>query len=129
MTVPLSQPPPFLLSHTATDAATKHAAFQAYIAYEQLHGDPSRVQLIFERALAESPLNPDLWLAYVTHLVGPFLCRACITMQDGLRARLAALVDSTFSRALRNCPWSGALWRARLVSRERHAAAAAEACD
>jgi len=32
-------------------------------------GDPARVQIIFERALAENCLVPDLWIKYNTYLV------------------------------------------------------------
>lgn len=40
-----------------------------YIDFEIKEGDPARVQIIFERALAENCLVPDLWIKYTTYLV------------------------------------------------------------
>lgn len=41
----------------------------SYIDYEMTHDDPARIQNIFERALQENCLNPELWLKYAKYLV------------------------------------------------------------
>ena len=45
------------------------AEYQAYIEYELKEGDPARIQIIFERALAENCLVPDMWAKYNNYLV------------------------------------------------------------
>lgn len=63
----VSSPP---LSFVQLEAeAPRLAEYQAYIAFEMKVGDPARVQLIFERALAENCLVPDLWIRYSQYLV------------------------------------------------------------
>lgn len=47
----------------------KLAEYQAYIEFELKEGDPARVQITFERALAENCLVPDMWTKYTTYLV------------------------------------------------------------
>lgn len=47
----------------------KLAEYQAYIDFEMKAGDPARIQLIYERALAENCLVPDLWARYNQYLV------------------------------------------------------------
>lgn len=47
----------------------KLAEYQAYIEFELKEGDPARIQITFERALAENCLVPDMWAKYTTYLV------------------------------------------------------------
>lgn len=49
--------------------APRLAEYQAYIDFEMKIGDPARIQLIFERALVENCLVPDLWVRYSQYLV------------------------------------------------------------
>lgn len=49
--------------------APRLAEYQAYIDFEMKIGDPARIQLIFERALVENCLVPDLWIRYSQYLV------------------------------------------------------------
>ena len=49
--------------------APRLAEYQAYIDFEMKVGDPARIQLIFERALVENCLVPDLWIRYSQYLV------------------------------------------------------------
>ncbi|DBA73744.1 TPA: hypothetical protein ACH3X2_009718 [Trebouxia sp. C0005] len=72
------------------------AAFLAYIKYEEAKGDPARVQLVYERALAAFPVTHYLWQAYAHYL------------EDHLK--VPAAINAVYSRALRNCPWVGSLW-------------------
>nr|XP_020009264.1 squamous cell carcinoma antigen recognized by T-cells 3-like [Castor canadensis] len=69
-------------------------------------GDPARIQLIFERALVENCLVPDLWIRYSQYL--------------DRQLRVKDLVLSVHSRAVRNCPWTVALWSRYLFAMERH---------
>ncbi|XP_052611002.1 squamous cell carcinoma antigen recognized by T-cells 3 isoform X4 [Peromyscus californicus insignis] len=69
-------------------------------------GDPARIQLIFERALVENCLVPDLWIRYSRYL--------------DRQLKVKDLVLSVHSRAVRNCPWTVALWSRYLLAMERH---------
>uniref|UniRef100_A0A8C7EU49 Spliceosome associated factor 3, U4/U6 recycling protein n=1 Tax=Neovison vison TaxID=452646 RepID=A0A8C7EU49_NEOVI len=86
--------------------APRLAEYQAYIDFEMKIGDPARVQLIFERALVENCLVPDLWIRY-----SQFLDR---------QLKVKDLVLSVHNRAVRNCPWTVALWSRYLLAMERH---------
>ncbi|XP_062038290.1 squamous cell carcinoma antigen recognized by T-cells 3 isoform X1 [Lepus europaeus] len=86
--------------------APRLAEYQAYIDFEMKIGDPARVQLIFERALVENCLVPDLWIRYSQYL--------------DRQLKVKDLVLSVHSRAVRNCPWTVALWSRYLLAMERH---------
>ncbi|XP_030647557.1 spliceosome associated factor 3, U4/U6 recycling protein [Chanos chanos] len=86
----------------------KLAEYQTYIDYELSDGDPARIQLVFERALAENCLVPDLWVKYTTYL--------------DRQLKIKDLVLSAHERAVRNCPWTMTLWRGFLLALERHGA-------
>ncbi|XP_066512483.1 squamous cell carcinoma antigen recognized by T-cells 3-like [Hoplias malabaricus] len=86
----------------------KLAEYQSYIHYEMKEGDPARVQIVFERALAENCLVPDLWAKYTTYL--------------DRQLKIKDLVLSCHERAVRNCPWTMSLWKNYLLALERHGA-------
>ncbi|XP_066116414.1 squamous cell carcinoma antigen recognized by T-cells 3 isoform X1 [Saccopteryx bilineata] len=86
--------------------APRLAEYQAYIDFEMKMGDPARVQVIFERALVENCLVPDLWIRYSQYL--------------DRQLKVKDLVLSAHSRAVRNCPWTVALWSRYLLAMERH---------
>ncbi|MFT7808458.1 squamous cell carcinoma antigen recognized by T-cells 3 [Arapaima gigas] len=86
----------------------KLAEYQAYIDYELKEGDPARIQIIFERALVENCLVPDLWAKYTKYL--------------DRQLKIRDLVLSCHDRAVRNCPWTMSLWRNYLLALERHGA-------
>ncbi|ROI27667.1 Squamous cell carcinoma antigen recognized by T-cells 3 [Anabarilius grahami] len=86
----------------------KLAEYQVYIDFEIKEGDPARVQIIFERALAENCLVPDLWIKYTTYL--------------DRQLKIKDLVLSAHERAVRNCPWTMGLWKSYLLALERHGA-------
>ncbi|XP_060048957.1 squamous cell carcinoma antigen recognized by T-cells 3 isoform X2 [Erinaceus europaeus] len=88
--------------------APRLAEYQAYIEFEMKGGDPARIQLIFERALVENCLVPDLWIRYSQYL--------------DRQLKVKDLVLSVHSRAVRNCPWTVALWSRYLLAMERHGA-------
>ncbi|KAM4708717.1 squamous cell carcinoma antigen recognized by T-cells 3 isoform 2-T2 [Discoglossus pictus] len=84
----------------------KLAEYQAYIEFELKGGDPAHIQLIFERALAENCLVPDLWAKYTQYL--------------DRQLKVKDLVLSAHDRAARNCPWTVGLWKRYLLAMERH---------
>ncbi|KAJ7420159.1 Squamous cell carcinoma antigen recognized by T-cells 3 [Willisornis vidua] len=84
----------------------KLAEYQAYIDFEMKAGDPARIQLIYERALAENCLVPDLWARYNHYL--------------DRQLKVKELVLSAHDRAVRNCPWTVGLWIRYLLAMERH---------
>ncbi|TSW89613.1 Squamous cell carcinoma antigen recognized by T-cells 3 [Bagarius yarrelli] len=84
----------------------KLAEYQHYIEFEIKEGDPARVQIIFERALGENCLVPDLWAKYTTYL--------------DRQLKIKDLVLSCHERAVRNCPWTMGLWKSYLLALERH---------
>ncbi|NXL91801.1 SART3 protein, partial [Alectura lathami] len=84
----------------------KLAEYQAYIDFEMKGGDPARIQLIYERALAENCLVPDLWARYNQYL--------------DRQLKVKELVLAAHDRAVRNCPWTVRLWIQYLLAMERH---------
>lgn len=52
----------------------KLAEYQAYIDFELKVGDPARIQITFERALAENCLVPDMWSKCTKYLVSIDYC-------------------------------------------------------
>ena len=43
-------------------ATTKTDVFKKYIDYELSQDSPGRIQLIYERAITDNPLNAELWI-------------------------------------------------------------------
>ncbi|XP_037338514.1 squamous cell carcinoma antigen recognized by T-cells 3 [Pungitius pungitius] len=86
----------------------KLAEYQSYIDFELKEGDPARIQITFERTLAENCLVPDMWAKYATYL--------------DRQLKIKDIVLSSHERAVRNCPWTMGLWRSYLLALERHGA-------
>ncbi|KAM6943823.1 squamous cell carcinoma antigen recognized by T-cells 3 [Lycodopsis pacificus] len=86
----------------------KLAEYQSYIDFELKEGDPARIQMLFERTLAENCLVPDMW--------------AKCTIYLDRQLKVKDLVLSTHERAVRNCPWTMGLWKSYLLALERHGA-------
>ncbi|KAM9743797.1 squamous cell carcinoma antigen recognized by T-cells 3 isoform 1-T1 [Menidia menidia] len=84
------------------------AEYQTYIDFELKEGDPARIQITFERTMAENCLVPDMWAKYTTYL--------------DRQLKIKDLVLSTHERAVRNCPWTMGLWKSYLLALERHGA-------
>ncbi|KAI3936901.1 hypothetical protein MKW92_024138 [Papaver armeniacum] len=79
--------------------------YTTYLKFEQSSGDPSRVQILYERAVTDFPLSSDLWLDYTCYLEQTL--------------KVPKIVIGAYSRATRNCPWIGKLWVQYLLSLER----------
>ncbi|OVA19144.1 RNA recognition motif domain [Macleaya cordata] len=80
--------------------------FMAYLKFEQSSGDPSRVQILYERAVAEFPVSSDIWLDYTRYLEQTL--------------KVPKIIVDVYSRATKNCPWTGKLWVQYLLSLERN---------
>ncbi|KAF3602082.1 hypothetical protein F2Q69_00033914, partial [Brassica cretica] len=86
----------------------KFQHFMSYIKFEQTSGDPTRVQAIYERAVAEFPVSSDLWIDYTSYL--------------DKTLKVGKAITHAYSRATRSCPWTGDLWTRYLLALERGSA-------
>ncbi|GFP80445.1 squamous cell carcinoma antigen recognized by t-cells 3 [Phtheirospermum japonicum] len=77
----------------------------AYLKFEYSFGDPARIQILYERAVADFPISTDLWIEYTQYLDKTF--------------KTARIVRDAYYRATRNCHWVGELWVRYLLSLER----------
>ncbi|KAI8082625.1 uncharacterized protein B0P05DRAFT_537764 [Gilbertella persicaria] len=74
-------------------------AFYQYIDYELTTKNMfalNHVRSLYERAIVYYCTDPSLWDDYILFLIE--------------RARIQAYLETTCTRAVRNCPWSGILW-------------------
>uniref|UniRef100_A0A1J3I6W5 Squamous cell carcinoma antigen recognized by T-cells 3 n=1 Tax=Noccaea caerulescens TaxID=107243 RepID=A0A1J3I6W5_NOCCA len=90
----------------------KFQQFMNYIKFEQTSGDPTRVQAIYERAVAEYPVSSDLWIDYTCYL--------------DKTLKVGKAITHAYSRATRSCPWTGDLWARYLLALERGSASEEE---
>ncbi|XP_010270737.1 PREDICTED: squamous cell carcinoma antigen recognized by T-cells 3-like [Nelumbo nucifera] len=79
--------------------------FTTYLKFEQSCGDPARIQLLYERAVAVFPISSDLWIEYTQYLDHTL--------------KIPNVAKCVYSRATRNCTWIGELWVRYLLSLER----------
>lgn len=86
--------------------------FMAYIKFEEFSGDPARVQILYERAVAEFPFSSDLWLSYTRYM--------------DRTLKVPNVLRSVYSRATKNCNWVAELWVRFLLSLERSCASEEE---
>ncbi|CAN8230723.1 unnamed protein product [Cochlearia groenlandica] len=90
----------------------KFQQFMNYIKFEQTSGDPTRVQAVYERAVAEFPVSSDLWSDYTCYL--------------DKTLKVGKAIKHAYSRAIRSCPWTGDLWTRYLLALERGSASEEE---
>ncbi|XP_013394832.1 squamous cell carcinoma antigen recognized by T-cells 3 [Lingula anatina] len=81
------------------------AEYQSYIDFELTQSDPSRIQCLFERAIQENCLVPDLWVQYTKYL--------------DMDLKIPSLALEVYERGVRNCPWCVELWTGYLRALER----------
>ncbi|XP_010439063.1 PREDICTED: squamous cell carcinoma antigen recognized by T-cells 3 [Camelina sativa] len=86
----------------------KFQEFMNYIKFEKTSGDPTRVQAIYERAVAEYPVSSDLWIDYTVYL--------------DKTLKVGKAITHAYSRATRSCPWTEDLWARYLLALERGSA-------
>ncbi|KAL4424967.1 hypothetical protein ABPG77_002852 [Micractinium sp. CCAP 211/92] len=84
------------------------AAYMAYIKVEERQGDPARVQVVYERAVAAFPVTHYLWSQYARYLEA--------------HLKINSVINRVYARAVRNCPWVGQLWGRALRALERSCA-------
>ena len=67
---------PLVIIWQTNSEAPHLAAYTSYIDHELKEADPVRVLCIFERAVVDNCLQPDLWIRYVKYVVciGTFCC-------------------------------------------------------
>ncbi|KAL8580978.1 hypothetical protein ACOMHN_017544 [Nucella lapillus] len=87
--------------------APRLAAYQQYLDFEGSEGDPARMQCLFERAILDNCLVPELWVRYTKYL--------------DEKLKIGSISMAVYDRAVRNCPWSGVLWRNYILALERNA--------
>jgi len=91
-------------SNLAEENSLEH--FQEYIKFELKENDPTRIQMIFERAITIHCLESSLWSEYLTYL------------DSSLKISTVSL--PVFERAIRNVPWAVTIWCDYLRSLERY---------
>ncbi|RDX66600.1 Squamous cell carcinoma antigen recognized by T-cells 3, partial [Mucuna pruriens] len=79
--------------------------YMNYLKFEQSSGTPARIQVLYERAITDFPISPDLWLDYTRNLDNTL--------------KVGNIVSNVYSRATKNCPWVGELWVRYMLSLER----------
>jgi len=91
-------------SKLVTESSIEH--YQDYIDFELKEKDPTRIQMIFERAITIHCLEASIWSQYLTYL------------DSSLKISTVSL--PVFARAIRNVPWSVEIWCNYLRSLERY---------
>uniref|UniRef100_A0A8D8YE21 Squamous cell carcinoma antigen recognized by T-cells 3 n=1 Tax=Cacopsylla melanoneura TaxID=428564 RepID=A0A8D8YE21_9HEMI len=93
-----------------TESNSRLPTYKSYLSYEQNEkeggNNPSRVQVLYERAVADLPLTDTLWTAYIDY----------VSRMIHSEVPVMKVIDN----ALRNCPWIGRLWVQYLTEMERY---------
>jgi len=79
--------------------------YKEYLKHELKEKDPARIQLLYERTLTDHCLDGTIWEEYLAYL------------DTNLRIETVCL--PVYERAVRNCPWSPAIWADYMRSLER----------
>ena len=53
--------------------APRYAEYVSYLAHEEGQNDPARIQVLYERAIQENCLIPELWSKYTKYIVSRLL--------------------------------------------------------
>lgn len=85
------------------NAVSDQDTLNVYKEYVKAIRDPTHALCVYERAVAQFSVNPALWIDYCLYAMK--LGDACLAVSK---------------RALRNCPWSEALWTTRMRILEHH---------
>nr|KYP63247.1 Squamous cell carcinoma antigen recognized by T-cells 3 [Cajanus cajan] len=92
-----------LSSNVSNSERLQH--YMNYLKFEQSFGTPARIQVLYERAITDFPVSPDLWLDYTRNLDNTL--------------KVGNIVSNVYSRATKNCPWIGELWVRYMLALER----------
>lgn len=91
----------------AVENDDKAAVYRTYLDLEINEiKDPSRIQALFERVVAEIPLYDAFWMDYCKYVDRQF--------------KTAETTFAVFRRAVRNCPWNGPIWASYIFAAERY---------
>ncbi|KAG7200446.1 hypothetical protein KM043_016049 [Ampulex compressa] len=80
-------------------------AYKAYLLHEKQNGDPGRITVLYERAIADHSLEFFLWLNYLTYL------------EENIK--IESVLDQVYHRATRNVPWCSIIWQKWIRSYEK----------
>jgi len=80
-------------------------SYKQYLQFELKEKDPTRIQLLYERALTDHCLDGDVWLEYLNYI------------DSNLKIDTVSI--PVYQRAVRNCPWSAAIWSNYITALER----------
>lgn len=72
-------------------------SYKIYLSYEKQHGDPGRVTVLYERAVADVSLDTSIWLDYLTYL------------EENIK--IESVLDQVYQRASRNVSWCAKIWQ------------------
>ncbi|XP_057742435.1 uncharacterized protein LOC130960918 [Arachis stenosperma] len=89
--------------------------YLSYLKFEETSGTPARVQVLYERAITDFPISPDLWLGYTRYM--------------DKTLKVGSVVSNIYFRATKNCPWVGELWVRYMLSMERSHASEKELAE
>ncbi|XP_015592738.1 squamous cell carcinoma antigen recognized by T-cells 3 [Cephus cinctus] len=80
-------------------------AYKAYFLFEKQNGDPGRIIVLYERAVADLSLEAPLWLDYVTYLE--------------TNIKIESVLEQVYQRSTRNVPWCSKIWEKWMRSYEK----------
>ncbi|XP_054004935.1 squamous cell carcinoma antigen recognized by T-cells 3-like [Hylaeus anthracinus] len=80
-------------------------AYKAYLMHEKQNGDPGRISVLYERAVADLSLEVSLWLDYLTYL------------EENIK--IESILDQVYQKATRNIPWCAKIWQKWIRSYEK----------
>ena len=91
----------------AVESADKAAVYRTYVDVETDDiKDPARIQALYERIVAEMPLDATFWIDYCRFVDRQF--------------KSPDTTITVFNRAVRNCSWSGTLWSDYIWAAQRY---------
>ncbi|CAG7734522.1 unnamed protein product [Allacma fusca] len=89
------------------DPAARAAVYKRYIEIEKADkSNPARIQCMYERAVADCPLDSSLWLEYILYI--------------STSLKIPEILLNVAERASRNCPWVMEIWAEYFNVVERH---------
>lgn len=91
----------------AVENVDKAAVYRTYLDLEISDiKDPSRIQALYERIVAEMPLDPTFWIDYCRYVDRQF--------------KVADTTLALYNRAVRNCSWNSTLWADYIFVSQRY---------
>ena len=79
--------------------------YKTYLNFEKQKGDPGRITVLYERAIADLSLEPTIWLDYIGYV------------QSNLK--IDDITEKLYGRAIKNVPWCVEIWQKYLIYNEK----------